>query len=215
MKTSAMLTVIGLGLLAAEHGLAQMGGMGGGMGGGTAGATVVEEAMIMTVPAGWSPYGQSTEDKTDMYILPEGQSLSDWEEVLRYETFNSTEGIQSARQVYELRTESNRERCPAFASEILQDEMENGYSMIQWKQVCEMTEDETLASLHKIVLGNDQLYILSKLWKYDPPNRLWRSWENDFADIYVCDPTRPEHACGFEVQTAGAGGMGGGMGMGL
>ena len=80
-------------------------------------------------------------------------------------------------------------------SEVREQEPDNGYSMIVWRQSCTPAEDVIFSSLHKVVLGNDRLYILNKVWKEDPSNRIWRRWENFFEDVYVCDPNRPEHPC--------------------
>ncbi len=171
------------------------------------------ETMILQLPDKWNPVGQTAEGKTDIWVFPTGQEPDDWEETLRHEAFHSTGGMDTATRVYELRAENDQQNCPGFSSEILSDEPENGYSMIYWKQVCELGEEETVASLNKVVLGNDQLYILSKIWKYDPPNRTWRRWETYMEGVYVCDPTRPQqHRCvpvGFTPATvpAGRGGM--------
>ena len=189
---------------------AQMGGMGGGgapqgMGGQIVLRTPEGETMVVPLPNGWTPYGRETEEKDERYIFPSGQEPTDWQQSLRQETYRTTAGIAVAERVYELRVENDPKSCASFSSEKLTDEPENGYSTVLWRQVCELAGGETLSSLHKTVLGNDQLHILSMIWKEDPPNRAWNQWTNYMNRVYVCDTEREEHPC----RTAPAGGPGG------
>ena len=196
MKTGVALALIGVGLLCVEQAAAQRGGRGGGQAPPEIMPNTDKETMILSLPEEWYPTGPlGNENMTDSYLFPIGQDHSGWTETLRQEVFNTTAGIEAAERVYELRSASNQESCSVYTSRIRDDGPENGYSMIFWEQLCELGEEETIASLHKVVLGNDQLYILSKIWKYDPPNGTWRDWRNYFEDVYVCDPNRPEHLC--------------------
>ena len=188
--------------------------MGGGMGGaqGMAGQVVLHapegETMMVPLPNGWTPYRRAAEEKDESYIFPRGQEPSDWREALRQETYRTAAGIASADRVYELRSEADASSCASFASEILSEGPENGYSMVFWRQVCELPEGQTLASLNKTVLGNDRLHILSMIWKQDPPNRSWTQWVNYMDTVFVCDPDRAEeHPCRPAGAPAGMGGM--------
>ena len=179
---------------------AQMGGMGGGAPGGMAGQAVLRtpegETMVVPLPNNWTPYAREAEEKDERYIFPGGQEPSDWRETLRQETYHTTAGITSAERVYELRIESDPNSCESFASEKLGEGPENGYSMVLWRQVCELADGRTLASLNKTVLGNDQLHIISMIWKQDPPSRAWTQWTNYMNRVYVCDTNRrEEHPC--------------------
>ena len=155
---------------------------------------VDKETMILDIPDKWYPYSRRTDAMVDTYIFPTGQEPNDWDETLRQEIFLSTAGVSEARQVYQLRSDANSESCETYDAEVLQDREENGYSMFYWKQVCE-TAEQVVASLNKAILGSEQLYILSKVWKYEPRDRDWERWEAYFQEVYVCDPTRPEHRC--------------------
>ena len=192
---------------------AQMGGMGGGGGapGGMAGQVVLStpegETMVVPLPNNWTPYAREAEQKDERYIFPSGQEPSDWRETLRQETYHTTAGVTSAERVYELRIESDPNSCESFTSRKLGEGPENGYSMVFWRQVCGLADGQTLASLNKAVLGNDQLHIISMIWKQDPPTRAWTQWTNYMGRVYVCDTEREEHPC----QTAPPPGRPGGM----
>ena len=192
--------VIGcIGLLISGHAAAQMGMGGGGAPPGMGAPPILRdpagETMVMTLPNGWTPYRRSADEKDEIYIFPSGQDATDWQETLRQEAFNSTVGIESATRVYELRTENDPKSCADYSSELLGEGPENGYSMVFWKQVCGLADGRTMASLHKSVLGNDRLYILSMIWKRNPPNRQWQRWETYMGQVQVCDPERSEHPC--------------------
>ena len=198
--------ILVVGLLAAATSMAQMGMGGGGRGGGNNGGMgmgqrpvfpqVNRETLIMTRLDDWvSAPATATANKTDVFLFPTGEDSSNWTEALQQEAYNTTAGMESAQQVYELRSAGDQENCPNYESEVREDEPDNGYSTIVWRQSCQPSPEATFASLHKVVLGNDRLYILSKIWKEEPSGRIWRRWENIFEDIYVCDPTRAEHTC--------------------
>lgn len=186
-----------------------------GMGGapqGMAGQVVLQspegETMVVPLPDGWMPYQREAEEKDERYVFPGGQEPSDWREALRQETYRTTAGITRADRVYELRSESDANSCVSFDSRVLGEGPENGYSMVLWRQVCELADGQMLASLNKTVLGNDRLHILSMIWKQDPPTRSWTQWTNYMTGVYVCDPGRvEEHPCRPAGAPAGMGGM--------
>ncbi len=197
-------TILIVGMLTASGSVAQMGMGSGGRGGGNGGGMgqrqafpqVDRETLIMTRLEDWvTAQPTATENKTDVFMFPAGEDGSNWTEALQQEAYNTTAGMESAQRVYELRSSGDQENCPNYVSEVREDDPENGYSTIVWRQSCQPGPGTTFASLHKVVLGNDRLYILSKIWKEKPSGRIWRRWENIFEDIYVCDPTRDEHPC--------------------
>ena len=192
---------------------AQMGGMGGGGApAGMAGQVVLRspegETMLVPLPNNWTPYAREAEEKEERYIFPRGQEPTDWRETLRQETYRTTAGIQDAARVYELRTENDPNSCESFTSRVLAEGPENGYSMVLWRQVCELADGQTLASLNKAVLGNERLHILSMIWKQDPPTRAWTQWTNYMERVHVCDTDRrEEHPCRTAPAAGGPRGM--------
>ena len=199
--------LLSLGVLSNLTAVAQMGaGMGGGgmgaggmgMGpGGPAIPRVNSETLIMTRIDDWAPAAPARgENKVDVFMFPDGQDSSNWTEAFQQEAYHTTAGMESARQVYDLRSRGDQQNCPNYTSEVRDENPDNGYSSIVWRQSCEPAPGQMFASLHKVILGNDRMYILSKIWKEEPSGRIWRQWENTFEDIYVCDPTHGDtHPC--------------------
>ena len=105
----------------------------------------------MMRPDDWNTAQSSSDaNKTDIYLFPDDQEYTDWTEMLRQEAYNTTAGMETAERVYELRSAGDQENCPNYTSEVLEQEPENGYAMIVWKQSCTPAEDQTFSSLHKV-----------------------------------------------------------------
>jgi hypothetical protein len=188
--------------------------MGGGRGGGDRPAPqipdVAEETLILSTPDKWYPYSRETDALVETYMFPTGQEPSDWEEALRQEVYLTTAGVTAPRQVFELRSKADSERCTNFESNTLSEQPDNGYPVFFWRQVCD-TGDDVDARLSKVILGEDQLYVVSKVWRYEPRDRDWARWDEFLQRVYVCDPVRPGHRCrpgGLAPGQAGRGGMG-------
>ena len=195
----AATTIMLAGLMVSSQVSAQMGmGRGGGQFGGAMGMgrlpQVQVETLIMTPVEDWvAAPATRANNKVDVFMFPAGQDSTNWTEAFQQEAYDSTIGMESATQIYEMRSRGDRENCPNYESDVRDDDPDNGYSTIIWRQTCKPVPDVTFASVHKVILGNDRLYILTKIWKEDPSGTNWRRWENILEDIYVCDPTRIEH----------------------
>ena len=172
-------------LLAAHLSHAQMGGMG-------AAPQVFmpdvdSESLILQVPAKWYPYYRTTDAKVDTFMFPAGQEPEDWKEALQSERFLTTLGVTEARQVFEFRTQGTS--CVEHSVTLSKEANENGYSMAQWVENCTRADDSQVTTLGKTIVGNEQLYVVNKIWKYSPRDSDMEEWEGYMDGIYVCDPT--------------------------
>jgi len=192
IRIFSLLTVM---LLTLNMANAQMGGGVGGGGGGGGGPArlapvfvpdVDEESIIFSVPAKWYPYYKTTDAKVDTYIFPTGQEPTDWKEALQIERYLTTLGVTDPRQVYAARTQGTN--CVSHSVTLSKEASENGYPTAQWLENC-IREDETMSvTLAKTILGNNQLYIVTKIWKYEPWDAHMSEWEGYLDEVYVCDP---------------------------
>ena len=174
------------------------------------GPDVDEETLIYGAPAGWVPYGNTTDTKVDTYLFPEGQSPSDWQQAIYLERYFSTQGVTQSNEVFKLRTQNDRSECLERNIETLKQEPENGYSMSLWTDNCTSADNSVLLSLNKVILGNEQLYSISKAWKYVPNEAEMTRWLNFLNAAYVCDPNTGVNEC----VPPNAPAVGRGMGMG-
>lgn len=180
-----ILLISGVLALTINNAVAQMGGMG-------AAAPTPEvdgETWIWKTPEKWYPYSKTSETKNDVYIFPTGQKPEKWKQMLQFEEFTSTLGITNVKQVYDLKTQ-NLKGC---TFEVMKDQPEKAYSMMQWSERCEL-EGETALTVRKATLGTERLYIASKVWKSEPRESEMDKWLGYLNQTYVCDGT-PEHDC--------------------
>lgn len=165
---------------------------------------VDQESLILQIPSKWYPYHRTTDAKVDTFMFPTGQEPSDWKEALQSEKFTTTLGVTSARQVYDFRTQGTN--CIEHSVEITKEGKENGYSMAQWLETCVRDDDSEQVILVKTIVGNQQLYVINKIWKYQPRNVHLQEWLGKMDDIFVCDPTVQGHPCRHPNRQAGEGG---------
>ena len=153
------------------------------------------ESLILQIPDKWYPYSKETEVKVDTFVFPTGQKPEKWKESLRYERFLTTVGATEARQVYDLKIESNATKCVDYEAAVIKDEPENGYSMIEWSEHCLSKDNKPFVMLNKAILGFEQLYVVSKIWKYEPKENDMNEWLAYMEQVYVCDPTIDADSC--------------------
>lgn len=148
---------------------------------------VDKETLILQQPSKWYPYHRTTDAKVDTFMFPTGQEPQDWEEALQTERFLTTLGVTSARQVYEFRTQGSS--CAEHSVRLTKEAQENGYSMAQWMENCTRADGAELVTMVKTIVGNEQLYVINKIWKYSINDSEIEEWGRYLDSVYVCDPT--------------------------
>ena len=183
--------LVAITMLATQLSVAQMGGMGAPS---AALPNVDKESLIFQVPSKWYPYFRETDAKVDTFIFPTGQEPSDWKEALQTERFLTTLGVTTASQVCALRAQGTN--CAEHSATLSKEADENGYSMVQWIENCTRVDDSVVVTLGKVILGNEQLYVVSKIWKYQPRDSDLEEWKRYMDTVYACDPTTGgRHPC--------------------
>ncbi len=172
----------------------------GGMGAATPTPEVDGETWIWEIPEKWYPFSKSSELKNDVFIFPTGQKPEKWKQMIQFEEFTSTLGVTQASQVYDLKTK-NLKDCTL---ETIRENDEKGYSTIQWSESCPV-DDEISVTLRKATVGNDRLYLASKVWKSEPKESEMEKWLAFLGQTYVCDGTQ-EHDCTPQRARGGGGG---------
>lgn len=183
--------VLGL-LVFASAAHAQMGGMGEQQ---AFVPDVDEESLILLRPDKWYPYFSESEQKVDTYYFPTGQKPEKWKEALQSQRYRTTLGVTDAAQVQQARTQANKANCMDHQVTFVTGGTENGYSKNEWTEVCTSNSDSTLVTLNKVILGNEQLYSVSKIWKYEPKASDMEEWRQYLSQVYVCDPTTGANPC--------------------
>lgn len=176
---------------------------------------VEEETLILAIPDKWYPFFRESEAKTDTYYFPTGQGASGWREAIHAQRFVSTLNLTEATEYYEVKSGANAKACAEHEVSFMRGGSENGYSRAEWYEHCTLANEDELHTLNKAILGNEKLYVVSKVWKSDPDQEERFEWERYLGTAFVCDPTTLENPCIPPSNGRGMGGAGmGGGGMG-
>ena len=165
------------------------------------------ESFIWQVPAKWYPFSKESDVKIDAYLFPTGQEPTDFKQMLHFEEFRTTLGVTEAISVYQLKTQAASAACANTYEEKLEfNQMENGYSMVQWSDSCISSNGSGSYGVTKAIVGNEKLYVAKKAWKFEPSEAERRKWLGVLRTVYVCDPRTGVNRC---MPPGGAGGGGG------
>lgn len=104
-------------------------------------------------------------------------------------------GVTDVAQVFELKKQTNSATCTVHNTTLLKKDAENGYPTMLWSETCETRKEKTTVLLSKVILGNDRLYVVSKIWTQPPKDRQREHWLERLNDMYVCDPTSSGNPC--------------------
>ena len=151
---------------------------------------VESESMILAIPDKWYPFFKESETKTDTYYFPTGQGARGWREAIHSQRFVSTLGLTQATEYYEAKTNANAKNCAKKHDiSFMRGGTENGYSRAEWVEHCTLANDDELITLNKAVLGNEKLYVVSKIWKEEPDQEEMNEWEQYMRCLLYTSPS--------------------------
>jgi len=130
-------------------------------------------------------------------MFPTGQKPEKWTRGFRVEQFHTNLGATSARQIYDMKIQASESACQSHEATPIREQPENGYSMTLWSEACEIDADKKTVTLIKVIVGNERLYVVSKIWKNTPKDWDVELWQRNLNDIFVCDPTSGQHPCNW------------------
>lgn len=155
------------------------------------------EHLQQAVPIGYRVIHQDSKGAiVSTEMAPEGQSASDWIEMLRTQVYY---GLKSVKPE-EFRAESQRkwlQQCPEGKYLEVMSGEENGYPAAIWLLSCPYSaapgRPEFIWS--KAIRGSENFYAVQKLFRFEPSTDQARFWMNQLRRVAVCDNRVPEHAC--------------------
>lgn len=156
---------------------------------------VDKESFIWQIPAKWYPYSKETDAKKTAYVFPTGQKPEKFKQVLQFDEFSSTLGLNQASEIYKVKTDAAAAKCSNYTHELEFDRQENGYSAVQWSESCVEDGKTPVYSFSKAIVGNEKLYVVKKSWKFEPKKSERERWVRYFRSVYACDPTTGNNEC--------------------
>jgi hypothetical protein len=150
------------------------------------------EVLLASTPSG---YHIGDQEKTEEIIFerlyPKGESFKNWTEQLNLAAFpafidrtptEAQRGIQGSSQT-----------CKVISSSIGQ---EDGYAFALWYETCAGSSNGKLEfRFTKIIQGHENLYTITKSFKFEPTDAQAQLWRSYLGSVKVCDSTRSGQPC--------------------
>ena len=79
-----------------------------------------------------------------------------------------------------------KKSCNIFESDTISTKDRNGYKSLFWETNCDLGNLK-VKTLQIVIIGNDKLYHIRKLWKRPVSNEEYQNWKNHIDKASVCD----------------------------
>ena len=161
-----------------------------------AAAQLKDENFLVQVPPGYKIDFREQNAKMLMTeMVPTNETVKNWTEMVTMQVFF---GLKVQPEAFQVRMQQIwGESCPGSEFRTLAKEVESGYAVAVWLQICPSNKatGKPEITLLKAVLGNDSLYVLQKAFKFKPSQEQVTKWMAYLRDARVCDSRIPERAC--------------------
>jgi hypothetical protein len=158
--------------------------------------TWVNETLLASLPDGYKrDFEQKTKDALISEMVPVGQSVSNWTEMVTVQVFYA---LKTTPQQFKAQMEKERAAaCPGSETQPVAQGDENGYPSMVWLQNCPLNKATGKPEItwFKAIAGNDSFYVVQVAFKAWPSKELIAQWMHYLKDVRVCDTRLPERAC--------------------
>jgi hypothetical protein len=157
------------------------------------------ENLLVTMPKGYKVgYHDKSAREMISEMVPEGQSVDDWTEMVTVQIFFNLRGVTPAQ--YRARVEKLwADACPGSTFVKVKEGIENLYPTETWTQKCPLNKQSGKPELtwFKGVQGADSFYLVQKAYKFEPSAEQTAAWARFLDDVKVCDTRSPTQPCTF------------------
>lgn len=154
---------------------------------------------------GWAVgYDQRRGDTDTVEIVPAGQTIQDWNEMLTVVTFDDPPN-KSPQDVLAERAGEYRQECDDGGAGPVTPGIENGYGTALGSVICTRSKRQGKGevSLFKVLRGRDRLYIVARSWRGTPFEKghlpltaaQTSEWVAFMNRVAVCDTRDPGRPC--------------------
>ncbi len=160
-------------------------------------AGLQDENLLVAPPPGYEVgYHAQNSEQLITEMVPKGQSVEDWSEMVTVQIFRSLSDVSPA----DFRAHMAKQwavACPGSALAGSADATENGYTVASWTLNCRLNPDsgKPECALFKAIEGRDALYVVQKAFRYLPTAGEMDRWHGYLDKVQVCDTRRPDRAC--------------------
>lgn len=181
------------------------------------------EALHFTRPAGFdpgAPRGQG--NMRILELVPKGESLDNWTEMLTFTTEAGTRNRDIKRYV-EFLIELQRKQCRSVEPTLTEVRRDKGYAMIDFESICRDPRPQpggtvALRRLEflrgRVIQGTESFHTVQRAWHSDTAKEpapltnatVRKNWDDFFEGIDVCDRRIAGQACKGAIPVFQAGG---------
>jgi hypothetical protein len=163
------------------------------------------EQLFVLPPKGWAVGYHDSKGNVDVTeVLPPGQTLKDWTEMLTVQMIGGL-GAKSAQDVLKAQLEIVKNACEDIGAGQVSLAMENGYETAVRAVACPKSKQwgDGELSLYKVITGRERAYVVWRSWRgpsFDKthlpvPAETTTEWLAFMRQVMVCDTRDPKHAC--------------------
>jgi hypothetical protein len=168
-------------------------------------STLANETLLARLPDGYKrDFEQKTNESLISEMVPVGQSVSNWTEMVTVQVFYA---LKTTPEQFKVQMEKERAAaCPGSGTQPVAQGNENGYPSLVWLQDCPLNKATGKPEItwFKAIAGNDRFYVVQVAFKAWPSKELIAQWMHYLRDVRVCDTRLPERPCATPAAAAPA-----------
>ena len=163
------------------------------------------EQLYLIPPPGWSVAYHDQKGNVELTeILPPGQSLQNWSEMLTVELVQG-KPTMDVQTTLKSRLDAIHEGCDDVGAGHVQLSVENGYDTGVRAFACPKSKrwGKGEVSLYKVILGRNRTYVVTRAWTGEPfpkdhmpvPSDTTEEWLAFMSRVILCDSGERLHPC--------------------
>jgi hypothetical protein len=154
-----------------------------------------QEVLLASTPSGYQIGDQEkTEEIIFERLYPKGESFKNWTEQLNLAAFPAL--VDRTPTVFQKGIQGPSQTCvdgKVISSSFGQ---EDGYAFALWYEACAGSRNGKLEfRFTKIIQGHENLYTITKSFKFEPTDAQAQLWRSYLGSVKVCDSTRSGQPC--------------------
>jgi hypothetical protein len=163
---------------------------------GSAAAELVNENLLVVMPAGYKVGFQTQKNNMVMTeMVPSAETVENWTEMVTVQVFHDLK-ITPAQFMIGLAGRRGAS-CPNMSATKISSAVENGYPAMLSQLNCPNNPATAKPEItwFKALQGNDSFYLVQKAFKFAPSKEQVAQWVKYLEGVKVCDSRLPDRAC--------------------
>lgn len=156
-----------------------------------------DENLLQGLPDGYIVANQQRQGAVGLSeMIPQGQTLDHWSEMVTTEIFFGMGGMPIERYQAFI-AKRFHDACDTTQTIPIADGVENGYKFTFWQQTCHFNDPAKQPEITylKMINGNDSSYVVQAAFHHEPSKEEVVRWTRYLKSVSVCDSRLPDRPC--------------------